>query len=245
MIMKTKSLFVVVFLLVLILCGQINTFAWEHEEWIEPISLERQQKIRDHLELKRFSSKPADYTFTAFDVNKNGFIAIGSWHTEPVTISVYRSDGSFEYGYHFETSSAFELKWNGENLMICLVRGNIVVELSPLGEIVRIFELEDTGESYNYWRKVIQSSKKTVGNRTFIAQNDLGWLNAITSSDSQVVVIDEYGETDIIYDVTSLQLASTILGLIFFLGMLTAFVGVGVHYIKIIVRSIKRNPTNQ
>ena len=157
------------------------------------------------------NDEPDKQSISCFDVNKSGLVAIGQGAFERKTVCVYSSTGDFQYGYTFNSSGSFGLEWDAENLNIYFYRSSVIISVTPTGEIVDVFEVEDSKENNSYVNKFIHATERTVGSTEYCIRNNMGIiLNFIAPSYSQIVIKDADGAENIIYDVNSMQLAKMI-----------------------------------
>ncbi len=138
-------------------------------------------------------------------------IAVGQKDNEDKKICVYTSQGEFLYGYKFDTSGAFYVEWDGQNINLYKVRSGLIMSIDPDGNILDVKSVQNTYENSIYNHKVLESKKRIVGNTTYVFRNNMGILNRIASSYSQIVITDAEGAESVIYDVNSMQLARMII----------------------------------
>ncbi len=180
-----------------------------------------QEKLEHAIKVTNLSlllTEPQRTSIDCFDVREDHTLAVGYsvvfpdlWHA---VICVYSPDGVFQYGYEFFTSGAYKVEWAEDNLLIYKVRGDSAYEVTPKGEIVSVTTIASTEENREYWRKSVESRKRTVGDTIYRLKNDMGpVLNFLASSYSQVVRIDSDGETVYLIDNSSQQLVKYIIGI--------------------------------
>ena len=154
--------------------------------------------------------EPAKKAIKCFDVNSDNLIAIGQNTRDRKTICIYSSNGVFQYGYTFDCSGDFGVEWDGENLNIYYVRSDVIVSVTPSGEIVGVCEVQNTIENNSYVNRFIHASQRTVGDTEYFIGNNMGILNLFASSYSWIIIKDITGAERVIYDVSSIQLANMI-----------------------------------
>ena len=150
-----------------------------------------------------------------FDVNEEGLIAIGQEGPQCKEVCVYTPQGEFLYGYVFESTQSFGVEWDKQNINIYLVRSDVIVSLDSDANILDIKVVLDTTDNNKYRNSLLHSTERVVGDTTYIVRNDLGILNWIASSYSQIITIDGTGTECIIYDVNSTQLTKMIVAISF------------------------------
>ena len=140
-----------------------------------------------NVDILLIDKESAKKPIVCFDVNNsNKLVAVGQNTTDRKTISVYSEEGVFQYGYTFNCSGNFAVEWDKDNLNVYFVRSNVIVSVTPDAEIVEALEVKNSIE------------------------NNMGLLNLFASSYSQVLVKDAIGAENVIYDVSSMQLANMI-----------------------------------
>ena len=171
---------------------------------------EEKNMFISNINILSIDEEPVKKTITCFDINSNQLIAIGQNTSDRKTICVYSNEGAFQYGYTFNCSGDFGVEWDEENLNIYFVRSSVIVSVTPKGEVLGAFEVQNTIENNSYVNHFVHATKKTMGNDEYFIRNDMGIFNWIATSYSQIVTIDATGSESIIYDVNSMQLTKTI-----------------------------------
>lgn len=168
-----------------------------------------------NIDFHLIESEPAKNAVECFDVNKNEMIAIGQKSQNRKIICVYSSDGNFQYGYAFDCYGSYGVEWDEENLNIYFIRSSMVISVAPNGEILDVLEVTNSIENNSYVNHFIYATERTIGDTTYLMRNDMGIINWIASSYSQIIIKDVSGAENIIYDVSSTQLLNTIISIIF------------------------------
>ena len=219
--------FFIVLLLVVLSVGTVPTVAAMNTGFsTAPIAEERRQAILSDLKLYLLTEEPPKDSIRCFDVNEAGVIALGLAGGSP-TICVY-DQSVFQYGYRFVTPGDFELEWDGDHLLLYLVRGNIVVELTPQGKGVAIEEIQDIPTNKQYWRQLDTVDQCTVGDTVYSLEKGIAFFEP---SYSQVIAVNAAGEKTILYDVSCEKLPSFVMGVI----VILLLIGV---VVLVVVRSI-------
>lgn len=230
--MKRKLLVIpFLFLIILFLTGCVFAVSTGFET--ESINEDLQKNILSDIELTVFYSEPDKSSIKCFDVNDNGLIALGSSRSTDKRICVYDADGVFKYGYEFVAYGDFGVEWDGDNLNIYFIRGNIIASFNSKGECLGVLSAEDSIENDSYFRRFIQSDERIVGDKKYVVSNDIGILGLIAPSYSKLSVTDSDGEITVLYDVGEQQFANIlgtlILSIIF---VIIAFTGIYVQLKK-------------
>lgn len=214
--LKYRCIFLLsVFVLVVYINGNvIGLNAMNTGFSIEELAKEEQIIFVSNIDLTLLETEPEKETFICFDVNNDQLIAIGQYASNKKTICIYSSEGDFQYGYAFNCSGHFGVEWDGENLNIYFFRSSVIVSVSPNGEVLNVFEVQNTIENNSYVNHYIHATYRTSGNTEYFAQNNMGVLNLLASSYSQVIVKDVTGAERIVYDVSMMQLTKTIVTIV-------------------------------
>lgn len=175
---------------------------------------EQKASFISNVNLSTISKEPAPKTILCFDVNNDHLIAVGHEALNKKMVSVYTSDGTFQYGYIFNCSGSFGLEWDNENLNIYFVRSDLILSVTPSGEVVDVLEIQDTQSNNEYSNELLYSTKRKIGNTEYSIESDIGaFLDFFASSYSQIVITNENGERSIIYDVNDEQLFNMVLSI--------------------------------
>lgn len=179
------------------------------------MSNEEKNTLISYMSILPLDKEPIKKSVACFDVNSNHLIAIGQHTTgQKKIICVYSKEGLFQYGYAFNYNSDFGIEWDNENINIYLARSSAVVSVTPTGEVIDIFEIQDTHKNYSYINHFIHATKRSVGNDEYIMRSNLGLLNIFATSYSQIIVKDSTGVENVIYDVSSKHLSSMIVTIV-------------------------------
>lgn len=170
---------------------------------LEPVSEEVKESFPATIKLSFLTSGHQKRTIQCFDVNEDGMIAIGCERLSKKYVGVYTNDGHFQYGYEFECSSSFGVEWDGDDLIIYFVRSDIALAVNSSGEVVGIGKIPNTFASNSYWHNSVFLTRRTVGDTQYVIKNDMGPLNLVASSYSQLVMISPDGTENILYDVNT------------------------------------------
>ena len=218
--MKTiKKVFVLLIVLLLLSNNCFLSYAINSGFELEPISNELELQIQDNTDISVFEQEMLGNTIECFDVNDNGMIALGTNNSGQKIVSIYNSQGVFQYGYQFNCSGSFGVEWDTDNIIIYFVRSDIACSVNPLGEIQEIVEIKSNSNNNSYWNNRVFSTTRTVGNVKYRIQNDFGILNIFSTSYSQLVIQDSNGQEKIIYDVNSQQLIKMIVEFVMVLSI--------------------------
>ncbi len=185
---------------------------------------EEKNMFISNINILPIDEEPIKKTITCFDVNSDRLIAIGQNTSGRKTICVYSNEGVFQYGYTFNCSGDFGVEWDEENLNIYFVRSSVIVSVTPRGEVLDAFEVQNTAENNSYVNHFIHSTTRTIGDAEYFIGNNLGILNLFAPSYSQIIVKNSTGAENVIYDVGSMQLSNMIVTI----GIICVFVFVAI-----------------
>lgn len=174
------------------------------------LSSEEKDMFISNINVLSIDEEPVKKAITCFDVNSNHLIAVGQNSSDRKTICVYSGEGDFQYGYTFNCSGDFGVEWDEENLNIFFVRSSVIVSVTPKGEVLDAFEVQNTIENNSYVNHFIHATKTEIDNYEYYIRNNMGLLNLFAPSYSQIIAKDSTGAESIIYDVSSMQLTKTI-----------------------------------
>ena len=151
-------------------------------------------QIEGTLEVSVFHQEETDRLIKCFDVNSEGFYAIGYKNN---TIKIYDSLGVFQYGYHFHTDGTYAIELKENSILIYLGRSNIAVEIDSSGACINA---EKVHFSKDLADNVINRTYKQIENVTYYLERDIGIFNG---DYSRLIKIDETGIKTVLYDVTT------------------------------------------
>lgn len=206
----------------LFLIGGVKVSAVNTGFTTRPLTEEERDRIMPNMDISLMKAEPVRGSIACFDVNDSEMIAIGQDKGNRKEVSIYSYDGIFMYGYTFDDDGTFGIEWDGNDMNIYFVRGDLIVTVDRDGNIKDIARVEDTSENHSYERYHLSSTERNTDDARYYIRSDMGVLNIFAFSYSQLVMERPDGEEIIIYDVNDTQLARTIIGLIVVLSFFTA-----------------------
>lgn len=232
---KTKIGFILICILLLtagFAAGVVQ--ATDEDIAIEEVTPEEKDRLLNYLDISVITAEPVDKPIHSFDVNETGQIVLG---LEALTgkrkIAIYSPEGEFLYGYEFNDEGSFGAVWDGDNVVICSVRGDLAVWVDQKGEVKQIGFIQNASENHYAWHKVVFARQRMVGEVRYVMRNEKGFFNTITSCYTQVAAVFPNGEEKIIYDVSGVQL----LRRIFYFTVIVSFITlVFVNLIKLMIK---------
>ena len=180
----------------------------------EHLSDNEKRRFLTNANISLLTEEPAKQAIECFDVNESGFIALGHKSSRNGVIRVLSSSGQFQYGYTFNCSGNLGVEWSGDNLNIYFLRSDVLVTVNRLGEVIDIRKTINSMENNTYINHRIYSTERIWGDKIFFLKNDMGILNFVASSYSQLTVTAPTGEENILYDANPSQFDIIILFLL-------------------------------
>lgn len=147
-------------------------------------------------------------SIVSFDVSDDGEILLGF---EGNKFAVVDGTGVVNL-YEFTNDGIFYVQWNGDNILLLLVRGSIVIEINSDGHLVNMIKAdESSSENNSIWNYLSRRKCIRQGEYSYCIRNDMGLFNFFTSSYSQLIKTDSNGNTTVIYDISDTIIAKMII----------------------------------
>ena len=147
---KQIYLFLLFVFLIVVSISTIEVNAMHTGFEITELPSEEKELFISNINILSIDEEPAKKTIKCFDVNGDQLIAIGQNTSNRKTICVYSNKGVFQYGYTFNCTGDFGVEWDEEKLNIYFVRSSVIVSVSPKGEVLGAFEVENTIDNNSY-----------------------------------------------------------------------------------------------
>ena len=207
MVTVVKKVFYVILtlLLWLLLDGETQVLAMNMGFSTTRMELNAQQEFLENIALRRIDDAPRKTAIECFDVNENELIAIGTEIAEKKYVSIYNTEGMFQYGYAFQSNGAFDVQWDADDVLIYFVRSDVAAAFDDRGACIWMRRIENTAENSTYWNHVVRARQKEVGTNRYLVRNDMGVFNLFASAYGQLIKFDETGNETVLYDVTAMQ----------------------------------------
>lgn len=155
-----------------------------------------------NINLTVYNSLTTERVIQCFDVNDNGWFAIGYKTND---INIYDETGTFKYGYHFNCQGDYGVSLLAESLAIYFVRGDAVAVFDFSGQLV---SFQNTTFSNDFLDTEIYRTTKKIDNTTYSLERDIGIFRG---DYSRLIAVNEVGDKLILYDATGLGYLSGIL----------------------------------
>ena len=136
----------------------------------------------------------------SFDVAENGRLLLGFKGNKIAIVDENNILNLFE----FKTEGVFYVQWNGDNFLLYIVRGSIILELSQDGQLINYIETDTTSfQNVQLWNQACNRHKIDLGQYSYELQNK-NWLeNFGKVAYSQLIRSDANGNSVILYDAGS------------------------------------------
>lgn len=187
--------------MILILIGSCFTAFAENDGFtIIELSEDKKQSFIDYLDIELLTTEPERKAINCFNISADGQIAIGCSHSgASKSISVYDTEFNFLYGYTFYSESSFGIDWEGENILIYIVRAEKIISLTANGTILDVLGVDYDQKTDSYLRNVIDATERTYKGRVYSLSNDfLGVFHP--GAYTKLEVSDTNGNSEILYD---------------------------------------------
>lgn len=216
--MKRVYMFLIILLFGCICWSNTSVYAMRISGFeTEEMSMNDIESFLDNINLFLVNTEPSQKPIKCFDANAQGMIAIGTEDGNNKAIAIYSDNGSFQYGYRFQTEGSYGIELNNEELKIYFVRNDVAISISISGELKNVSRICDTPENNTYWNRYVRATSRNKGEYVYALKNDVGILGIFASSYSQLYRIDSLGNEQLIYNANSFQFFNI---LIMFLGIL-------------------------
>lgn len=168
----------------------LETTSFSKEEW---------NQIIESIELTVLTEEPSKQDIACFDISEQGLIALGFNTSPKKTVLVYDSSGVFLYGFRFSSSGSIGVAFVEENIAIYFARSNLVATYAQNGECIALENVLSTQNNSEPKQELMYATKKEVNGSEYRLERDIG---IIAQSYSRLVVTDDTGVEQILYDVT-------------------------------------------
>lgn len=202
---KNRECIMLLVILISVLVGNIDAVAMITGFSTEKMEIDEEKHFQANLGMHVTTKKPRENTIECFDINEDGWIALGSddvMDSSKKTVSIYNQNGTFLYAYTFDDYGKFGIEWDGSNLIIYFVRSDVAAMFDINGVNVENRTIKNTIGNDTYWRHSVFSKKKSMGDKQYEMTNEMGFLNLFATSYSQLIETDAVGNTTVIYDVS-------------------------------------------
>ena len=180
------------------------------------ISAEEKASIIENIHLQIIQDDSPKTGIQCFDVSLDGLIALGCSYGGNKFIYVYDASGTFQYGFSFYCDGAYGIEFQGKNLGIYFLRGNVLVTYDSRGVCIGVQKMAETKEHYEIINDFLNRTEKNVGGKHYSMERDI----ELGDSYSRFVVTNEIGMKTILYDATTNHTLGQIISIVFLVGFL-------------------------
>lgn len=210
--MCKKVINIVLTVLLLFFCA-IPAYATSLGFETSVLSEEKISEIWEYIELEKisepFSMETCKEPIVSFDVSESGEVLLALNNNEIVVLD---ADNTPQYYFRFFTYGNYRVCWQGENILLFLVRSDNIVEFSLDGEQISITNADcSKGQNNRMWNELRAKKQIKAGEYTYTARNQMGFLNNFVSSYAQLVKTNSKESSVILYDVSSVNTTKTFL----------------------------------
>lgn len=156
-----------------------------------------------------------------FDVSEDGLIAIGAETGTKRIVYLYDQNGVFQYGYRFHSSGDYGIIIQEDTLAIYFGKSDIVAIFDSTGRCMSAQEVLYPGEYKEEISEICYRTQKEVSGKTYSLERD---VNGGGRSYARLVAEDEQGTKTILYDVTTLHSAGTIVMYVLIIGFFSIII---------------------
>lgn len=109
------------------------------------LSEEEKNEIWQNINISSFSDDISLDNIRApsisFDVSKNGMMLLGFKGNK---VAVADENGKVVHYLGFSDDGTFYVQWSNNNILLLLVRGSIIIEVSPSGQLINMIETDES-----------------------------------------------------------------------------------------------------
>lgn len=161
-----------------------------------------------------------NFPIVTYDVSKDGKVLLGLLNN---TILLLDEQQNSIKTFSFSTDGAYYVRWEGEHILICFQRENLIAELTETGELLHLIKVDLSTPKNN--AAVIQLQRNpnvTVNGTTYSIKNKILPLG-LFGCYAKLTKTNVDGTRTVLYNALPFLLTVTILGLTFVLLALFFF----------------------
>ncbi len=228
---KYLYLLVSVFMLLLLFVGSHASALSVCDFETTELSNETKHKIWNNINVNVIAyEKPLDdmaLPIVGFDVSADGIFLIGFKDNKVALVDQNKNVLKL---FKFSNEGSFYVNWSDDNnILLLLVRGSIIVEMSPDLELISINKVSDNSLTNNsLWNEISGKTHVEFDECSYYIKNKSVILKIFSSSYSQLIKTDSEGNSTVIYDISKIQTPKTVFCII----AIVIFVAVVILIIK-------------
>jgi len=197
-----KRTVIAVFVLFITLAVGVRSFALNTSIITESVDETRKERFLSSYTITVSHDEPEKRPIKSFAVSEMGMVAVCFIPEGKETIAIYSNAGEFQYAYHITKYGSMALEWDGENLNIYFRHSNLMLSLTPTGEICAVQGFAHSTENQGILNDMAQTRQYTVNDVQYTLEKNMGILNLFSFYYSQVKVVNEGGSETVVYDAT-------------------------------------------
>jgi len=159
---------------------------------------EEKAAIIERINLEIVTDEYLTSGIQCFDVREDGVYALAFDAGSNSRISVYSSDGLFQYGYMFSSDGDFAVEFHEGAIAIYFLRGDVFAVYDSTGVCKEVRKVSNTNQNHIYAKEILDRSYKKTSDEEYYLDRNL----EIGDAYSRFVVVNKDGEKTVMFDVS-------------------------------------------
>ena len=180
----------------------------------EPLTEEEKRASVKEIGVEVIAAEEGKAGIKSFDVSADGMIAVATESGSVSRIYVYDQNGIFQYGFRFSVKSAYAIGFEGQNIAIYCVRGDMIYVFDSSGACVSVERIVNCNADSKIAQELLSRTQKVVAGYEYRMEQDIH----IFDSYSRLVKADPQGVKTILYDVTTEHIIKQVIGVLCIVG---------------------------
>ena len=139
----------------------------------------RKTQILSNIQVELLTTDNMKASIKCFALNQNGFIAIGLDASPQKLVYVFNVDGVFQYGYRFSCDGKFGVGWDGDNIIVYFIRGDIAATFDQAAQCIEMVQLDNSAVNNRYFNQEVFAAERISQGNTYYLKSDMGILCTI------------------------------------------------------------------
>ena len=131
---------------------------------------EEKAAMIDAINLEVYTEEYLVSGIQCFDVKEDGVYALAFGADSNSRISVYDSDGSFQYGYKFNATGDFAVEFYKDDVAIYFLRGDVLAVYDPAGVCQEIRKVSSTKQNHIYSKEILDRVYKRIPDKEYFLE---------------------------------------------------------------------------
>ncbi|WP_343256288.1 hypothetical protein [Ligaoa zhengdingensis] len=194
------------------------------------------EKIIKNTDVCKILVPESSSAICCYDISVDGKIAIGFTSHK---INIYDASGDYLYTFTFKYTDAskYYVEWCKNDLRIYLTRGAIALQVSSVGDYVKVNKYATNADSSRYFKMKFGSKNRSINGFQYIMENPNSLSIFPSSTYTKFTIISPDGHAIVIYDIVNeYNLERTFL----FCLQMTLILSVGVWLFHIWNKSLRK-----